>query len=108
MKIGDIILVPFPYAELNNLKLRPAVVVCTTADKYKDVIVCAISSIVPTRLNDLEILLTPNKTNRLRVPSIIKVDRIVTLKKESIIVELGKITPAELAQFKNQFRSLVA
>ena len=32
MKIGDIILIPFPYAEMNNIKLRPAVVITETAE----------------------------------------------------------------------------
>jgi mRNA interferase MazF len=107
MKTGDIVLVPFPFAELNNLKLRPAVVVCITSDKYKDIVVCAISSVMPVRLTPKEILLPPNKTNKLRVPSVIKIDRIVTLKAESIVVELGRLSASELSTFKTVFKSLV-
>ena len=36
MKIGEIILIPFPFAEFTNKKVRPAVVVCETKDKFKD------------------------------------------------------------------------
>ena len=36
MKLGDIILIPFPFAELTNIKVRPAVVITETADIYKD------------------------------------------------------------------------
>lgn len=36
MKIGEIILIPFPFAELNNKKVRPAIVICETKDFYKD------------------------------------------------------------------------
>ena len=79
MKTGDIILLPFPFAELTNIKVRPAVVICTTADKHRDVLVSAITSIVPEHLNKNEILLEPDPTNGLRVRSVIKVDRIVTL-----------------------------
>ncbi len=43
MKTGDIVLLPFPFAELTNTKVRPTVVVCETKDKYKDLVVCAIS-----------------------------------------------------------------
>lgn len=39
MKTGNIILVPFPFSELTNIKVRPAVVISTTKDKYEDVIV---------------------------------------------------------------------
>jgi len=107
MKAGDIILVPFPFAELNNLKLRPAVVVCTTSDRYKDLVVCAISSVMPVRLSAKEILLSPNRVNKLRVPSVIKTDRIVTLKAQNVAVELGKLTGSELSTFKTVFKSLV-
>mgnify|MGYP001331347227 CR=1 FL=1 len=84
MKTGDIILVPFPFAELNNKKVRPAVVICETADKYKDIVVCAISSVVPPIPGDNEILLKPDKLNKLRADSVIKVDRIVTIKARDI------------------------
>ncbi|MEJ7700646.1 MAG: hypothetical protein WKF71_13510 [Pyrinomonadaceae bacterium] len=40
MKTGDIILIPFPFAELTNKKVRPAVVVCETKDVYKDLVLC--------------------------------------------------------------------
>lgn len=32
MNTGDIVLIPFPFAEFTNRKVRPAVVVCETAD----------------------------------------------------------------------------
>lgn len=39
MKTGDIVLVPFPFSELTNVKVKPAVVICVTKDKYKDVVI---------------------------------------------------------------------
>lgn len=101
MKIGDIILIPFPFAELTNKKVRPAVVLTVTDDKYKDIVVSAISSVVPVNISKREIFLKPNKTNNLRVESIIKVDRIVTLKREDKIADLGKLSASELLMFKN-------
>lgn len=80
MNTGDIVLLPFPFAELTNRKVGPAVVVCETKDKFGDLVLCAISSVVPSVLNDNEISLNPDETNKLRANSIIKVDRIVTLK----------------------------
>lgn len=41
MKTGDIILIPFPFAEITHVKVRPAVVIAITKDKYKDVVVSA-------------------------------------------------------------------
>lgn len=96
MKTGDIILLPFPFSGLNNIKVRPAVVISTTKDKYKDLIVSAISSVISEKISPNEILLESNKINNLRVRSVIKVDRIFTIKRESVIASLGSLTDSEL------------
>ncbi|MDD4190777.1 MAG: type II toxin-antitoxin system PemK/MazF family toxin [Mangrovibacterium sp.] len=101
MKTGDIILIPFPFAELTNKKVRPAVVIAETHDKYKDIIVSAVSSVVPARPSDMEIIIEPNKDNGLRVRSVIKVDRIVTLKREDKIADLGKLSKQGVPTFKD-------
>jgi len=107
MKPGDIILVPFPFAELTNRKVRPSVVVCETKDKYRDVVVCAISTVVPKELNENEILVEADFINNLRATSIIKVDRIVTVKKADIIARIGELNEGHLNEFITKFKSLV-
>lgn len=107
MKTGDIVLPPFPFAELTNTKVRPTVVVCETKDKHKDLIVCAISSVIPANPGANEILLQTDKNNKLRVVSVIKVDRIFTAKQQSVIVRLGELNQTDLETFKEKFKSLV-
>ena len=107
MKTGDIVLIPFPFSDLTNTKIRPAVVVCVTKDKFKDIVVCAISSVVPAKLSVNEILLRPNSINQLRAISVLKVDRIVTLKSKDKVANLGKLSSSELKAFKEIFFQLV-
>lgn len=107
MNTGDIILVPFPFAELTNKKVRPSVVVCETKDKYEDLVVCAISSVVPSILSDNEFLLKPNHVNKLRADSVVKVDRIVTVKGRDVIARIGKLEMESLAMFTEKFKQLV-
>ncbi len=107
MKTGDVILLPFPFAELTNIKVRPAVVIATTADKYEDIIVSAISSVVSKNLNNNEILIEPESRNGLRVRSVIKVDRIVTVRKESVIAKLGCLSEAQSKTLKEKFKKLI-
>lgn len=107
MKIGDIILIPFPFAEQTNRKVRPAVVITETADKYKDLVVSAISSVVPNTISHREIILMSDKTNNLRSDSVIKVDRIVTLKREDKIANLGKLSLKELSEFKKILSEII-
>lgn len=107
MKTGDIILIPFPFAELANVKVRPAVIATATKDKYKDIVICAISSVIPRTLSDNEFIIQPGGANKLRVQSVVKVDRIVTLKKKNVIAQLGNLDKNQLRIFKEKFKGLV-
>lgn len=107
MNTGDIILVPFPFAELTNKKVRPAVVVCETRDKYQDIVVCAVSSIVPELLSENELLLHANQISKLRVDSVLKIDRIVTVKNRDVIAVIGKLETDSLVTFIEKFKRLV-
>jgi mRNA interferase MazF len=107
MKTGDIVLIPFPFAELTNKKVRPAAVVCETKDNYKDLVLCAISSVVPSDLSENEMLLRVDKENGLRKDSVLKIDRIVTAKKQDVIAKIGKLAEKDLKTFKEKFKLLV-
>ena len=108
MKIGDIVLIPFPFAEQNKQKVRPTAVICETADAYKDLVVCAISSVVPQELSANEILIKPDNFNNLRAISVIKVDRIVTIKRQDVIAQIGILQETDLEKLKNTFKKLVS
>lgn len=108
MKIytGDIILIPFPFAELTNIKLRPAVVICKTSDVYQDIVVSAISSSIRIEPEETTMIIHPSKLNNLKIVSTILVDRIFTLKQENIIKNLGKLDDLELKLFIDKFKKL--
>ena len=107
MQTGDIVIVSFPYTDLINYKARPAVVVTQTKDNYKDIIVCLITSKISKTISDLHILLQPDAYNNLKVPSLVKVSRIVTVEQNKILAIIGKLNPDQLQQFKTAFKSLV-
>jgi len=107
MKTGDIVLIPFPFAEFTKRKVRPAAVVCETKDVYKDLVLCAISSVVQSKFSENEMLLSVDKENGLRKNSVLKVDRIVTAKKQDIIARIGKLNNSDLKQFKEKFKNLL-
>ena len=107
MKAGDIVLIPFPFADSKRKKVRPSIVIGITNDKFKDVIVCAVSSVVPEKITKTKLLIFPSAVNKLRSVSLIRVDRIVTLPVENIITKLGRLSKTEITQFKKIFKSLV-
>lgn len=107
MKLGDIVIVEYPFTNLSQTKIRPAVVVTTTDDQYNDVVLCLISSVVPMDLSQREVLLQPSAENNLRVLSVIKVYRVATIHQPKIISTIGKLSAAELQLFVAAFTLLV-
>ena len=107
IRTGDIILIPFPFSELTDVKVRPAMVICSTKDKYKDLVLAAISSQNQASVTANEMLIAPDASNKLRKSSVLKVDRIFTLKKENSIARLGKLSVTDLKLFKHKFVALV-
>ena len=107
MKTGDIVIIPFPFAEITDIKARPAVVITETKDKYRDLVLSAISSQFHDPANEAEIMIEPDTDNGLRTKSIIKVDRIFTLKKEKLISNIGRLNVQQVDNFTYVFRSLI-
>ena len=107
MKTGSILLVPFPFAELTNRKARPCVLICRTKDKYSDLVIAAISLVIPSQLTENETLLQPSAKNGLRKISVIKVDRIVTMKSDDLIAHIGELDNSDLKDFRQKFKELV-
>jgi hypothetical protein len=70
-------------------------------------VVSAVSSVVPENLNENEILLNSDQLNGLRTKSVIKVDRIVTIKAENMIANIGSLNKKDLNKFKNKFIQLI-
>lgn len=65
------------------------------------------SSVVPQNISQNEFVVQPTAVNKLKVTSVVKVDRIVTLKEEDIIAELGKLTSEQLSILISKFKGLV-
>ena len=107
MKTGDIILIPFPFSDLKNVKVRPALVITITKDGYDDIVISAISSVIPGVLGENEMIIKSSPVNNLRTDSVLKVDRIVTLKNETVITNLGRLNHREFQLFRRKFFALI-
>ena len=106
MKIGDIVIVSFPYTDLVSYKARPAVVLNAIQDNYEDIIVCLITSVVPNDLGKFHLRIYPDGQNNLKTVSVIKVSRISTVEKDKIKAVIGKLNPNQLEEFKATFKAL--
>jgi mRNA interferase MazF len=92
---GDIILVPFPFTDLSQTKLRPAVVLWADS-KGQDVTLCFISSQKVETLAANEFVIAANdpqfSMTGLKITFKVRVTRIVTLERRMLRRRLGKLS----------------
>ena len=90
---AKIVLIHFPFTDLSESKLRPALVI---HESEHDVVVAFISSKIPGHLQDSDFLVSMDHpsfiSTGLKVSSVIKFDKIATVSKDLIEGEIGEIT----------------
>ena len=104
-KRGDIILVPFPFTDLSSAKVRPALVLSHGNDHKPDVIVCFISSNLEGK-NPSAVRIEPKTSNGLKVPSVVRFDKIATLDKRIVLGAIGSLSPEWLKKHQKEFLSV--
>lgn len=89
---GKIVLIPFPFTDLTSTKLRPALVLL---ERELDIVVAFISSKIPSYPSPDYIFVDIHHPEYgltgLKVPSVIRPDKVCTILKELVIGELGEI-----------------
>ncbi|TAE60616.1 MAG: type II toxin-antitoxin system PemK/MazF family toxin [Nostocales cyanobacterium] len=95
IKKGDVILAPFPFTDLSETKLRPAVVLWVSSTGSNNIVICFISSQNLTNLKPEEFLIRDSDlefiNTGLKVSSKVIVSRIVTIDKNLITRRLGNL-----------------
>lgn len=88
----DVVLIPFPYADLSSSKKRP-VLVLTPPDRHGDFIALAVTT-VPQPEPAIPLIAADIIEGTLPKPSWIRVDKVFTLSEQSIVKHVGKINEA--------------
>lgn len=91
---GQVVGIPFPYADLQTRKRRP-VVVLTEPDRYGDFIAVAVTS-VPTAVLAVPITNDDLVDGQLPKPSWIRCDKVFTLSQGTIISHYGTLSTETL------------
>ena len=105
---GDVVLVGFPFTNLQTIKKRPAVVISSAAYQQTrpDVIVLAITSQVRPTLTIGEYLLRDWQQAGLLKPSLLK-PLIATLEQTQIIKTMGQLSPVDLVGLRQVLDSIL-
>jgi len=92
---GDVVIVPFPFSDLSNIKRRPALVIATPTGE--DLILAQITS---KQHNDQYAIPLNNqdfKTGGLPVPSNIRPTKIMTIEKNIIQAKAGSLETKKIS-----------
>ena len=102
--VGDIVLTPFPFTDLSELKIRPAVVVADVG--MHDWIVCEVTSSRQLRGPYIAIGPSDMVSGSLRSPSRVRPDRLATLNDGVFEKTLGRLTYSKRSEITAAVRSL--
>ena len=95
MNKGDIVLIPFPFTDLSQTKLRPAIILWADSTG-NDVTLCFVSSQKIDNLSSGEFLLDAAdpefSSTGLKTASKVRVTRLVTIDRQLIARRLGKLS----------------
>ena len=113
MKRGRIVLVPFPFTDLSNQRVRPALIVSSDKSSTTDVVVAFISSVInERRLQPGDFVLRHNSPHfavtGLHIDSVFRMGKLATLDRAVVIGELGRVPPVLQAILDDKLRHALA
>ena len=99
---------PFPFTDLSGQKVRPALVVSRSDRPGSDVVLAFITTFQRQSLLPTDLLLETSHPDfvqtGLKAPSVVKLDKLVTVESSILLGELGELPPALLHQADSKLR----
>ncbi|MBM3216499.1 type II toxin-antitoxin system PemK/MazF family toxin [Candidatus Poribacteria bacterium] len=110
MMKGRILLLPFPFDDLSATKVRPAVCLTEFVGEHRHVVVAFVSSRVPPLFLDSDILIEEAvedfAVTGLRVTSILRLHRLMTVTSGLIQRELGELPERLMVELDTKLKRL--
>ena len=101
MTRGKVVLVPFPFDDLTTTKVRPAVCLTDPVGPHRHIVLAFITSSIPDDLVETDVALDEQHpgfgATGLRVSSMLRLHRLMTVSTTLILRELGQLPRPELA-----------
>ncbi|MBI5529398.1 MAG: type II toxin-antitoxin system PemK/MazF family toxin [Deltaproteobacteria bacterium] len=107
---GKVVLVSFPFDDLSSSKVRPAVCLTHPLGIHRHVILAFITSRMPEDLLETDLVIEPGSADfhktGLRVASVLRLHRLLTVSTSVISRELGVLSPGLKAEVRGGLRRL--
>jgi mRNA interferase MazF len=101
---GQVVVYRFPQTDLDEGKLRPALLLGKLPGEYDDWLICMISSQTRQYLTEFDELVQENDNDfaesGLKVPSVIRVGRLAVVSGEILLGAIGKVSDERLTRIK--------
>jgi mRNA interferase MazF len=108
MKRGTVVLTPFPFTDLSGQKVRPALVVSRSDRPGPDVLLAFMTSKRPPTLAQSDLLVDSAHVDfartGLKVSSVVKLDKLVTVEQSIVLGELGEFSASLLHEVNEKLR----
>jgi mRNA interferase MazF len=102
--VGDVVLIPFPYADFSVFKKRPALVVGEA--EFDNFILCQITSKADTSKRAVLVSSKDFAKGSLNQDSFTRPDKLFTVEKSIIEKRLGRLENSKLIEIKRSIRQL--
>ena len=102
--VGDIVMTRFPYTDLSQATMRPALVLASAG--MNDWILCQITSSSQARAQDIALFPSDMQSGRLVAGSHVRPERLATLNASVFERTVGRVTDAKQAEVREVVRSL--
>lgn len=101
MKPGEIYLGRFPFGDVAGMKLRPVLVLAEVVGEPAEVLVAYVSSVLPATGLPTDIIvdpkLPPDRSTNLKTLSVLRLHKLATIHKASLVRHLGNLSPETCA-----------
>lgn len=105
-RAGQIVLVPFPFADLSLAKLRPVLMLRQASARFDDWLVCMISSRLQQAEPGLDETLMPTDAafaaTGLKAPSVVRLSRLAVVDGALLAGSIGSISDERLVQVRQR------
>ena len=104
--VGDVVIIPFPYADFSKFKKRPALVVSSA--EFDNLILCQITSRAETSKRAILLKGADFSKGSLQLDSFIRPDKLFTVEQSIVETRIGILKDDKTQSVKGIIRQLFA